>query len=126
MKEKNKALILPLAIIAVGLGWLLTALEITPEIDWIWTLALAAIGGLAFVACGVDRFTVVFGPFFLVASVLSVLRQMGQLQLKTEVPILMIVFGVLQLFATLKGFPPPAWLTGPPSSDTSPAGGRNH
>lgn len=121
MKAKNKELILPLAIMLVGLGWLLTALDITPEIDWIWTLALAAIGGLSFIAWGVDRFTVVFGPFFLVASILSVFRQAGHLALKLEVPILMIVFGALQLFATIRGFRPPAWMTGSAAApDTKP------
>jgi hypothetical protein len=110
MNTKNKTLVLPIAIIVVGTGWLLTSLGVMPQIDWIWTLALAAIGVLAFVAWGVDRFTVVFGPFFLVASVLSVFRQTGQLELKTEVPLLMIVFGALQLFANVKRFPPPSWL----------------
>ncbi len=110
MTTKKKALVLPVAVMAVGIGWLLTSLGIVPEVDWIWTLGLAVIGFLAFIVWGVDRFTVVFGPFFIIASLLSIFRQTGRLNMKTELPTLLIVLGVLHLFAVLRGFPAPAWL----------------
>lgn len=116
---------MPLAVTAVGIGWLLTSLGIVPEVDWIWTLGLAAIGFLAFIVWGIDRFTIVFGPFFLIASLLSIFRQTGRLNMKTELPILLIVLGVLHLFAVLRGFPSPRWLPDLPSSEDKTSSGED-
>ena len=67
MSDK-KTLLIPFLLIAVGVGWLLSALGIAPSIDWVWTLGLATIGILAFLLSGIDKFTVVVGPLFLFAS----------------------------------------------------------
>ena len=109
-KTDKKTLILPLLIISIGSGWLLTTLGIVPGINWIWTLGLAVVGLLSFAVSGIDKSTVVIGPFFLIASCLSVLRQTGRITLDVEVPILVIVVGCLLLIARSKSIPIPDWV----------------
>src|SRR5437764_11209583 len=81
MSPHNRApLIIPISIIVVGVGWLLTVQGFGPGINWVWTLGLAVIGILTLVlSSGFDIVSVVIGPFFLLASLLSMLRQTGQL-----------------------------------------------
>ncbi len=107
---EKSALLVPILLITIGVGWLLTTLGIAPGIDWIWTLGLAITGLLAFVMGGFNKATVVVGPFFLIASCLSVLRQTGRLSFDAEVPILVIVSGVLLLVAHLPIIPLPKWI----------------
>jgi hypothetical protein len=64
--------------------------------------------------------TVAVGPFFLIASCLSVLRQTGRLAINMEVPLLVIAAGVLLLVARLKSIPAPTWLI----EDQDPRRGR--
>lgn len=97
-------------IITVGVGWLLTVQGIGPGINWIWTLGLAIIGFSAFIVSGgVDKFSIVIGPFFLTSSLLSVVRQTGHLSFDTEVPILVILIGILLIVSQLPMIPPPKW-----------------
>ncbi len=110
MNFNNKGLAVPLLVITVGAGWLLTVLGVMPGIDWVWTLGLAIVGILAFVIGGLDKVTVVIGPMFLVASSLSVLRQTGRLATNIEIPLLVIMLGVLLLIARLPTIPIPAWI----------------
>ena len=105
-------LILGILIITVGVGWLLTAQGFAPGIDWIWTLGLGIAGILAFIVCGgVDKASVIAGPFFLIASLLSILRQTGRLETNIEVPILVIIVGVLIVIAQMSFVPAPRWAT---------------
>ena len=118
-------LVIPILIIIVGVGWLLTAKGFAPGINWIWTLALGTIGILTFVvSTGVDKVSIVIGPFFLLASILSILRQTGRLSLEVEVPILVIAIGVLLLIAQLPFVGRPAWFSSPwPAAGPSPPPG---
>ena len=59
---------------------------------------------------GIDKLTVVIGPFFTIASCLSLMRQTNRLTLNIEVPILVIVAGLLMLVARLPSVPAPQWL----------------
>jgi hypothetical protein len=113
MAVSNRAkgpMALAVLMITVGVGWLLSVQGIGPGIDWIWTLGLAVLGlGVFIVSGGVDKMSVVAGPFFIVTSILSVLRQTGKLSINTETPILVILVGVLMLVAQLQFIPPPKW-----------------
>ena len=40
----GKGVLLSLAIIAIGLAWLLNTLHVIGGVDWIWTIALAGTG----------------------------------------------------------------------------------
>jgi hypothetical protein len=119
MASNSRApLVIPILIIVVGVGWLLTAKGFGPGINWIWTLALATIGILTFVLSkGFDKSSVVIGPFFLLATLLSVLRQTDQLSLEIEVPVLVISIGALLLVAQLPAIPKPGWFVALPASD---------
>lgn len=100
---------LAILIMTVGLGWLMTVQNVIPGVDWVWTLCLLAVGLLAFlVSRGIDKFSVIAGPFFILASVLSTLRQTGRLSLNTEVPILVMASGALLLISSW--VKPPAWM----------------
>lgn len=102
--------VLALLIITVGGGWLLTTLAVAPGINWILTLSLGMIGVLAFVVSGgIDKVSIIVGPFFLIGSVLSILRQSRLLTIDIEVPICVIVIGVLMLIAQLRVIPVPKW-----------------
>lgn len=85
-----------------------------PQIDWVWTLLVGLVGVLTFALGGIDKVTVVVGPFFILASILSVLRQTGQLTIEVEIPLLVIAAGVLMLVARMNAIPPPSWLVHPP------------
>jgi hypothetical protein len=110
MRSNRQAhLVIPILIIIVGVGWLLTARGFGPGINWVWTLGMGAIGILTFLLSGCDKVSVVVGPFFLLASLLSVLRQTGDLDLDIEVPVLVITIGVLLLVAQLPAIRKPGW-----------------
>jgi hypothetical protein len=66
--------------------------------------------------------TVVIGPFFIVASSLSVLRQTDRLPLDVEVPILVILVGILMLIARSAAVPIPKWLDLPGQAGPSDRG----
>ena len=109
--SSNSRVVIPILIIVVGVGWLLTAQGLGPGVNWVWTLGLGVIGILSFVVSkGFDKVSVVLGPFFLLSSLLSVLRQTGQLSLDLEAPILVISIGALLLVAQLPAIPKPGWL----------------
>lgn len=75
----GKKLIVPVFTILVGIAWLLNVMGVMRGVDWVWTLGLATAGILSLVAGGLNKITVVTGPFLLVASVCSLLRQTGRL-----------------------------------------------
>ena len=110
MSSNKSGLVLPFLIITVGVGWLLTTLGVAPQINWVWTLGLAVVGFTTFAVSGVDKASVVIGTLFLLASLFSVLRQTGKLQLDTEVPILVIATGVLLLIVRSSRIPIPSWI----------------
>lgn len=112
MKPHPKGpLVLSLMIIIVGVGWLLTAKQIGPAINWVWTMGLGSVGIVTFlVVGGIDKFSFVVGFFFIVASFLSLLRQNGTMAINTEVPTLVITIGVLLFVAQTPLIPRPKWL----------------
>ena len=116
MVHDKRSLVLPVLLITVGSGWLLTTLGVTPGVDWIWTLGLVVLGLMTFVLGGFDKVTVVVGPFLIVASCLSLLRQTGRLALNIEVPLLVILAGVFALIANFSFVPLPSWILRDPQS----------
>jgi hypothetical protein len=97
-------------VIALGVAWLLNTLNVIPGVDWLWTGGLGIAGILVFAINGVNRFTFVIGPFLLITSLFSILRQTGRLRPNIEMPVLFIVFGVLLLLAMLLPLATPKFL----------------
>ena len=110
MSADKKTLLIPILLIATGAGWLLTSLGVVPQVDWVWTLGLAAVGVLAFLIAGIDKVSVVVGPFFILASFLSFFRQTSRMDTNMEVPILVIAAGVLLFVARVRSISAPGWL----------------
>ncbi|HUE74550.1 MAG TPA: hypothetical protein VMP01_27025 [Pirellulaceae bacterium] len=110
MAANRTSLIVPVLLIAVGIGWLMATIGVAPNILWVWTLSLGAIGVLTFLVWGFDKVTIVIGPLFLLASIMSVLRQTERITLNAEIPLLIIAAGVLSLVAHMQMVPVPAWL----------------
>lgn len=107
---RTSSLMTPLLIIAMGVGWLLTTMKVLPAVNWVWVLALGMVGLLVLILGGINKLTVVVGPFLILATIFSLLRQTGRLTLDIEVPSLVIAAGVLMLIARLPIIPPPHWL----------------
>ena len=120
MNPNNKTLVLPVLLIAVGSGWLLTAAGVAPGVSWVWILGLAALGIMTLVAGGVDKLTVVVGPLFVLASCLSMLRQTGRLQIDFEVPLLVISAGILMLIARSSAIRAPEYVHARPRPAKKP------
>lgn len=110
MQKDRSSLILAIFLITVGVGWLLSSIGFIPSVDWVWTLGLAMIGVLAIVLSGFDKVSFVISSFFGLASILSVLRQLGALDPKVEVPILVIAAGAILLAARADAIPIPGWI----------------
>jgi hypothetical protein len=110
MPEDRTSLILGGLLVAVGGGWLLSSLGVIPSVNWAWSLGLAGIGILAVVLSGFDKVSFVVAGFFCLASVLSVLRQMGVVKVEVEVPVLVLAAGILLIAARSKAIPLPRWI----------------
>ena len=80
---------------------MLNTLNIIPEVDWAWSIGLATVGILSVAIGGFNKVSIVTGPFLIIASVFSVMRQTGRINIDLEVPILVIVLGVLMLISQL-------------------------
>ena len=105
MQGKSQSVAISLLVIAVGGAWLLNTMNVIPGVNWVWTVGLAASGILLLMLTGLNKLSVVVGPFLIVASVLSLLRQQGTLHIDREVPYLVIALGVLMLISTLSSLP---------------------
>jgi hypothetical protein len=101
MNSSGKAVMMSLAVIALGVGWLLNAMNVIPDVNWVWTIGLAMAGVLILAVNGLNRLTIVTGPWLILASLFSMLRQTGRMDLDKEVPALVIAFGVLMLASQL-------------------------
>lgn len=107
MGRLGKQYVIPILIIVVGIGWLLNVHGVIPKVDWVWSCALCAVGAMTLAVGGIDKLTAVIGPFLIVCSVCSVLRQTERLSVEEEIPILTIVLGVLLLMVHLIKLPAP-------------------
>ena len=96
-----------IALIAVGIGWLLNVQGVFPSVDWLWTGGLAVVGILMLVIGPIDKLIGVLGPFLIIASICSVLRQTEKLSIEKEIPILVIVLGILLVIVNVINLPTP-------------------
>jgi len=109
MSNSKFSIVVPVLIIALGVAWLLNTIDVLPGVDWIWTGGLGIAGILVIAAGGVNKLTFVVGPLLVIGSIFSVLRQTGRLSLDIEVPLLVILGGVLMLLANLLGLKSPKY-----------------
>jgi hypothetical protein len=110
MHKDRTSLPLGVLLVAVGGGWLLSSLGFIPSVDWAWSLGLAVVGALTIVLSGFDKVSFVMAGFFGLASVLSVLRQVGVLKVEVEIPVLVLASGILLIAARSEAIPLPRWI----------------
>ncbi len=121
--HSRKCLIPALLLITVGFGWLLTTSGVIPGVNWVWVLGLAVVGFLVLFIGGIDKVTAIVGPFLMISTIFSLLRQTGRLSADTEVPCLLIVAGTLALIVYFLPLPAPDWLENPQPADKSSSTG---
>jgi len=107
--ERATRFLVPVIIIMLGSTWLLNVLGVVPDVDWVLSGGLAGAGVLILAFGGMDKVTMVAGPWLLIASVTSLLRETGRLEFGHEVPILTVLLGALLLLAELLKLPLPMW-----------------
>lgn len=110
IKTKKLGIGLSVLIIAVGTGWLLNETGVMPGVNWIWTGILGIAGAMLLVLAGLNQLTILVGPFLVSAAVLSLLRQAGYMPVRIEIPILVVVAGVLLLLSHILPLRMPAYL----------------
>jgi len=111
METSKQPIIGAILLIILGSGWLLNNLDLIPGVNWIWILALGVLGIITIAFGGINKLTVIGGPFLMIASVLSMLRQTDRMELDHEIPILMIVLGLLSLVSFVSPIPEPPWFS---------------
>jgi hypothetical protein len=99
--------IMPVIITLFGLLWLLDVKGIIPPLNILWTLALFGIGVSTLASSGVNKQSFPWGAFFIVTGLCSVARQMDKLPLRVEIPLLVMLTGVI-LFINQSSLIPPA------------------
>lgn len=107
MQGRVHSIAVSLLVIAVGVAWLLNTMQIIPGVNWVWTIGLAASGLLILALGGFNKLTIVVGPFLVIASVSSLMRQQGRLPAEREVPLLVIALGALMLLSAMSSLPRP-------------------
>jgi hypothetical protein len=110
MHSNKSGVAAAVAIMALGVAWLLNNVGVMPAVEWVWTLGLAVAGIMIVALLGLDKVTSVIGPFLVIGSFFSILRQAGTIPIHYEVPILVILLGVLLLVAVLSPLKSASWL----------------
>jgi ABC-type multidrug transport system fused ATPase/permease subunit len=96
---------LPIALIAVGVAWLLWHFRLFPDIDWLIAAALMA-AGVAILL--IDRFTrtsIVTGPFLIATGIAWMLHDRWHVTWFVLLPSLLVLLGVLMLIARMSNLP---------------------
>jgi len=110
MSKSKIGLIAPVLLISCGVAWLLSVLEVVPQIDWIWVIGLVSVGFLLMLVLGVDKVTVIVGPFLFLSAAFTVMRQTDLLGSELTFPLLAIALGTLLLIARCRCVPGPRWI----------------
>jgi hypothetical protein len=105
--------VISLLTIGLGAAWLLNMFPNIDNIRWVYTLGLGLIGLLLLALCGVNKLTIVTGPFLMIAAAFTILRQSGHLNVQ-EMPSLVIALGLLMLISVLTPIPAPGWANAHP------------
>ena len=87
-----------------GVLWLLSELGFMPPINWLWTAGLAGTGILTMVVGGLNKQTLVIGPYLILCAGFSILRHTGNISMRLEIPCLIISFGVVLFIVTMLGY----------------------
>ncbi|QLI82727.1 hypothetical protein HZU75_15040 [Chitinibacter fontanus] len=110
--RKQGGIWLPIALIVIGAGWLLHRLDIVPSVNWIVILALVFAGSAVLWLEGLNKSTVVIGPMLIAGGVSTFLQQYFAFSRAVQIPLLLILCGLLMLLARspqIPAAPPKPW-----------------
>ena len=97
--------VVPMYLIVLGLAWLLDVGNVAPDINWVMTIGVAALGVLGIFTFSLNKVIIVICPLLVVESLCSLLKQIGILQTSVELPILFIALGSLLLLVQVLKLP---------------------
>src|SRR5262245_3174984 len=97
MSKRASSIVVPVLVLTLGVGWLLTVVNADPRIPWVPVLGMAVVGLLTLFVGGLDKATAVAGPFLLICTGFALARQTGHIRLEVMVPCLVIALGMLML-----------------------------
>lgn len=117
MTTQQKRFLFPVILLTIGAGHLLNVQGFIPQVDWLWTGLLGVAGLLILIIGSRNKMTFTIGPWLIVVSICSFLRETGRLEMKTEVPILVISLGAFLLISELMKLPTPDYLKNPNKDD---------
>jgi len=109
-KPTRRFLVIPVTITILGLAWLLMTAGVGGGIDWFETAILALVAVVSWLLGGVSKLTVVVVPWFLIASVCSLLNDAGLLAERFAAPVLVVALGGLLLLALFLDVPRPGFM----------------
>ena len=96
---------LPIALLLLGVAWLLDSLDWLPNIRWVWVIGLLAAGIGILVLDGVTKSSLVSSALLVGAGVMAFFHQFHGLGWRFIIPIMLIVAGVAQLIARSPAIP---------------------
>ncbi|QLG87323.1 hypothetical protein HQ393_03115 [Chitinibacter bivalviorum] len=113
MSDKGRGGVwLPVALIVIGSGWLMHRLEIFPSVNWIVILALLVSGFAVLLLEGINKSSIVIGPMLIAGGVTTFFQQQYDLARSVQIPLLLILCGLLMLLARSNKIaepPPKPW-----------------
>jgi hypothetical protein len=115
-------IVIPLIVIVLGTAWLLTSLEILPQVNWVFVLLLAAAGGLLLLLRPLSRARLVAGLIMPTVALGELLHDLSWLARDIEVPVLVILGGgyaFIAQFLALEGEKAAVTPPGPEAPDHS-------
>jgi hypothetical protein len=101
----------PIIVVILGVSWLLNTWDVVAGVNWVLTIGLATAGVCVPVVVGIDKLTVVAGPFLITVSVCRFLAVVGRLGTSVEKPIYVIILGCLLLLVQSARIPAPSIFT---------------
>jgi hypothetical protein len=87
--------VVPALVVLLGILWMLDVLGYFPRLGLMWVVGLAGVGIGIFASRGFNKDSFPWGAFFFACAGCSVLRQLDILDFKVELPLLVVILGVL-------------------------------
>lgn len=97
--------VFPVVLIVLGAAWLLNSLDMLPDVHWMWIIGLVGAGLGIFLVDGITKSSVVAGPLFILAGILSYCREYYGLGWRIIIPVMLIGAGVFMLIARSPAIP---------------------
>ena len=96
---------LPIALLVLGVVWLLDSLDWLPNIRWVWVIGLLAAGVGILIVDGITKSSVVASALLIGAGLMVFFHQFYGLGWRFILPVMLIVAGGAQLVARSPAIP---------------------